>query len=304
MTVYLETVIGVNFLADFALLWLTGRCLGLATRYGRLAAAALAGAAYALLSLVRPAGPAFTLVGKMLAAAGMLWIAYRLRGVRQWGSAVSVFVVASAAMAGVTIALNLPGGAMAAGAAIVLPSRAPSSLPVAFAAAAAAAYGLAAGLKRVVRLGSIRVGVTVSAGGRSASFVALVDTGNELRDPLTGRPAVVVELGAVRELLPPAFQALCCAGLGPESLAGPDGTLSGGDWQARLRFVPYRSLGRSRGGVLVGFAPDLVLVSLPGRGAEKVDVIVAVSPEQLAGHGAFQAILPASAVQQGGQSAA
>lgn len=299
MTVYLEAVIGVNFLADFALLWLTGRCLGYVIRYGRIAAAATLGAAYALLYLLTPTSPAFALPGKLLAAALMLRLAFRPAAARQWGSAASVFVIASAAMAGVTFALNLPRGAIAAGSAIVLPSSAPLSLPAAFAAAAASAFGLAAGLRRLERLRGLRVSSTVTVGGRSAQFIALVDTGNELRDPLSGRPVMVVEYQAISPVLPPAYQGLLREGLGLEP--GGEGDP---DWQARLRFIPYRSLGRARGGVLFGFAPDDVQISLPGRAPAGAELVVAVSPSPLAGHGAFQAILPASVAVMSGYPAA
>ncbi len=298
MTVYLESLIGVNFLADFALLWLTGRCCGVPCRLRRLAAAALAGAGYALLFILVPGGPAFGLPGKLATAAFMLRLAFRPRGARQWMGLSAVFAGASTAMAGVALAVNLPHGALAAGQAIVLPARTPGSLPLAFAAAAASAYGLAAGVRRLERLHGLRVPSQVTVGTLAASFVALVDTGNELRDPISGRPVMIVESDAVRAVIPQCYQAAMCAeghGLGqvPAGIAaGADGDEDG--WAGRLRFIPYRTVGRRQAGLLLGFRPDAVHLALPGRGQVAVDMVVAVSPRPLSGHGAYQAILPSS----------
>lgn len=50
--------------------------------------------------------------------------------------------------------------------------------------------------------------IRVAIGGKESSFTALHDTGNTLRNPVDGRPVLVMEQAAVMDLLPAADAAI------------------------------------------------------------------------------------------------
>ena len=81
--------------------------------------------------------------------------------------------------------------------------------------------------------------LTLTRKGRSVTLLALQDTGNTLRDPLTGRPVVVVEGEKIWELLPELSH------MERTALSDPVALLERlGKWEGvRYQLIPYRAVG-------------------------------------------------------------
>lgn len=140
------------------------------------------------------------------------------------------------------------------------------------------------------------VPVEIACDGRVARVTALMDTGNQLTDPLTQAPVVVVEAGAVESLFP--------EGLRPDiaSLTGGDFSRisalpAQGGWSSRFRVIPFTSLGQDHG-LLVGFKPDVVKVLLPEPAAAPRGTIVGLSNNRLDPEGAYRALLHPSLFEE------
>ena len=118
------------------------------------------------------------------------------------------------------------------------------------------------------------VDLFISFDGKGLWLPALVDTGNELRDPLTGRPVVVVEAEQLTALLPEALLPwvkngeLWERGL-PEdhSINAFQSVLTEIGWLSRFQMVPFRSLGCDNG-MLPGFRPDYIKIQTTHAGTE------------------------------------
>ena len=115
--------------------------------------------------------------------------------------------------------------------------------------------------------------------GVEAAFPALVDTGNALSDPLTGRHVLVACPHALRPLF--CQHSALFEQLPPVELLEALGHVP--ELKGRFRLLPYSNLSGS--GVLPVFRPESLL--LDGERAE--DLLIAVSP-QAAGDG-FEALL-------------
>ena len=301
ITVYLEAVLGLNFAVNSLLLWLSGRSLGLPVRLGRTAGAGAVGAFYALGCLVWPSSALPTVTCKLAVGLAMLWLAYRPRTVSAGVKLAAVFGLSTAAFCGFTVAGLLASSSPTSGlgrlpGAVVLPAAGARFLLPGIALAVLAALIAGRSLRTAaVQRGQI-LAATVVVGGRQAEFAALVDTGNELVEPVSGRRVLVAEHTAVAGLIPPGLATVFQgeAGAGRAMEGGVPGAPE--DWSTRLCFVPYRSLGAGRGRLLPGFRPDRVLVRRGAGPAGRLtadDLIIGVSPRPLAGHGRYQAILPA-----------
>jgi stage II sporulation protein GA (sporulation sigma-E factor processing peptidase) len=288
MIIYIEAIFGLNFCVDLALLWLSGRCLGLRPAAARLLAAAAAGAGYALAVAASPGGVLAGFPAKLLVGALMLAVAYRPGGLRAWARLGGIFALASTAAAGFTLAAAAGGAAYLTpgGAAIILGRRATRLLPVglllAGIVAALAGRAFAAGARRKSQC----VEATVEVDGRSTSFCGLVDTGNELCDPVSGLPVLVAEASVLAPVVPGEWREALAHGPGRLGLPQDDA------WLARLCLIPYRTVA-SRGGMLVGFRPDRVLISSKdGAGRATDRVVVAACPGRLGE--AYRGIIPPS----------
>lgn len=248
--VYLDSLLFFELVSDLMLLWAAGKLCQARRRKLRLLAAAGLGAAYTLLSLLWP--PAASAPGKASALCAMLLAAYgREKGLWRLGLA---FLAMCAVYAG-------------AASAVIWTSGRASLRALVF------ALGISLGVCALpFRFSGRRGGrarLRLVCGGRSIELTALRDTGNRLREPLSGGPALIAEERTLLPLLEPEVQAqlLATAGLpAPERLTvlGPG-----------FRLLPYRTLGGN--GLLLAFRPEQVYID----GALSPGVWAALSPEPL-----------------------
>ncbi|MCD7887587.1 MAG: sigma-E processing peptidase SpoIIGA, partial [Clostridiales bacterium] len=117
------------------------------------------------------------------------------------------------------------------------------------------------------------VPVLLTCEGRQVFLRALVDTGNLLRDPLTGSPVLIAERQAVARLFPrhcaPTEEALCHPTTCLEQLSR--------QWNpSRLRLVPYRAVGTERGLLLAVRVDEMEVDGVPCGSR-----LVAVTPGRL-----------------------
>ena len=243
MKVYLDLVMLLNFLVDFLLLMGTNRLAGYPAAYGRTAAAAVLGAAYSGVCLL----PGMGFLGNTL---------WRL-----------VFLCLMAA-----VAFGWNHGTLQRGAVFVMLSMALGGIAVGFGKGSfwilvASAMGLWL-LCRVSFRGSVGqreyIPVDLSWDGRKISLIALRDTGNTLRDPLTGEQVLVAGADVGKELL----------GFTDHQLRHPVETLASGVLHG-MRLIPYTSVGQpggmmlavrfenakignTYGNPLVAFAPEVI----------------------------------------------
>ena len=240
MVVYLDVVMLLNFLVDLLLLLAVDRLAGVPTDLKRSLSAALLGAVYGGVCLL----PRFHFLGNSL---------WRL---------VSLFLIAS-------LAFGWSSSALRRGTVFMLLSMALGGMAVSMGEGRFDRLLLsAAGIWLLCRIGfggsmgQTYIPVIITDGGRSVELVALRDTGNTLRDPVTGEPVVVIGADAAEKL----------TGLSAEAFSTPMETLLR---YPGYRLIPYHAVGQPggmllakrytnvrmgnrRGAVLIGFAPEVI----------------------------------------------
>lgn len=252
MTVYLDLVVLLNFLVDLLLLMGTNRLAGYPASPGRAAAAALLGGLYGGACLL----PGFGFLSNTL------WrtVSLGLMGILGFGLGAGtlrrcvIFTLLSFALGGV--ALGLGSG----------------SFPALVGAAGALCAMCLLGFHG--KTGNRYVPVILTQGQRRVELTALHDTGNTLRDPVTGEQVLVIGAAAASRL----------TGLTREQLRCPVETMASGAVPG-LRLIPYRAVGRSQG-MLLGMRFD-------GRiGNRQGSVLAAFAPDGLGeDRGEFEALI-------------
>ncbi|MCL2578230.1 MAG: sigma-E processing peptidase SpoIIGA [Defluviitaleaceae bacterium] len=127
--------------------------------------------------------------------------------------------------------------------------------------------------------------VYISIGENVCNFDALVDTGHNLKDPLSQSPVIIAEFEQIKPLLPECLVILFSERLEDDLTV----LLSVRDdsFYNRIRMIPFTSLGRNNG-MLIGFKPDNVKVE--GRN-ESPDVIIGIYNAQLCRNGRYRGLL-------------
>lgn len=252
MVIYLDLVMLLNFLVDFLLLLGTNRLAGFTAGGWRCALAALLGAVYSGACLL----PGMQFLGSIL------WrsISLGLMGVLAFGSTASalkrtgIFLLLTMAMGGAALGVG-KGNFLS----LVLCALLCLMLSV-------VSFGGQVGGREYVPL-------QISQDGRTVNLIALKDTGNTLRDPVTGEPVLVIS-GQIAARL---------TGLTEEQLRHPLETLAAQPLSG-LRLIPYHSIGNG-GSFLLGKRFSEVTIAGVRRSA-----LVAFAAEGLGKGECYQAL--------------
>lgn len=273
-----------NLIVTLIWLWGTSRITGVAQPFWRLLVGAVLGSVLAV-ALQMPIGaPLRGIVSVIFGTALVLGAAFLSRRTAQFVKTVCAFLLFGGVQAAVGMALALRRGAPA--------GRMVDDM---LAVAGMALVGVAAGslVQLVRRRGAVSRSlrrVEIDLAGKSVQVEALLDTGNHLQDPLTQTPAMVVEVGALGNLLPDWAVQRCRTGR-----QGLEGIPP--EWLPKFRLLPYRGMG-GNSGVLIGLVPDRVTVFHKGNSSIH-QVVVAFTPSPLDPNGLYRALLPAALADSG-----
>lgn len=122
--------------------------------------------------------------------------------------------------------------------------------------------------------------ITLKENGQCVVFEGLLDSGNLLKEPISGRPVIITGYRTVRPVLPPELL---------NAFKEQDTTGLKTDIQTKLRLIPVSSVGGSK--LLFGFIPQSI--TLDGR---KLDCCIAVENETKK-YGECDALVPAVLVE-------
>ena len=252
LIVYLDLVVILNFCVDFALIVGTNRLCGYTMRPGRSAIAAALGGIYAGCCVL----PGFAFLGnalwRMVSLGLMSVVAFGCnRGAIRKGV---LFSFLSMALGGIALGMGAGGfwGLVASAAVVFI--------------MCVVGFRGRAGTQRFVP-------VRLTHKGVSRDITALLDTGNTLKDPISGQPVLVAGADIAAQLL----------GFTQEDLSTPIQTIQKG-LISGLRLIPYHAVGQPRGLLL---AARLDEVQINGK---KAYDLVAFAP-QILGTGEYQALV-------------
>ncbi len=206
--IYIDQFFAEQFLVGILLLSVTGMLCSMPSRWQRLAAGALLGAG-CMTAFVCLRMPWLYPMSLPVAAAAALW---RRPLKKEWRHNRN----GTLCLLAVTVCFG--------GAAEAVCSLFPLPMTAVCALAAAAAYGLMRHFKRQSQKRTSTAEVILRKGENTLALRGIFDTGNQLTEPLTGRPVSIAETAGLTELL----------GEGWEEQQG-------------FCFVPYHSLGEADG---------------------------------------------------------
>ena len=203
-TVYIDLFFMINFSMDFLCLYLTSRLLNIPLNILRGIGAAALGGAYAAAALFFPFSPLISFILDLFAGLLICLLAFLRRG--EWKRAPTFSLIFLA----VSMAL---GGAMTA--LFNLFNRLPifdeikksdgdgiSVWVFALLAIVSGAVTLLGGKLFTSRISSPRCTVELKFDGKTLTVPAMVDGGNALTEPLSGRPCIVADTDTLSGILP------------------------------------------------------------------------------------------------------
>ena len=278
--VYIDSLFLLNWIVNYLLLLATGKLAGEVLRRLRLGLGAALGALYAAAVFFPGMGFLLHPLCKLAAAVVMLLVGYG--GSRRLLRVTLVFFGLSCAFGGGIFAIGLVGGRGLSLRNDILYSA--MDLRLILLSAALCYVVLTLVFRRTARHERRElVPAVLTLGQRRVALTALVDTGNTLTDPVTGRPVMVADGEQVAQLLPEGL-AGCSLDDPAEALAA----LSERYGPKRFRLLPYQAVGVECG-MLLALRLDRAQVGTEDYGG----ILVALSPTRVSDGGGYSALVGA-----------
>lgn len=291
--IYVDVLFFVNLVVNYVILLAAGKMTDTPAHGKRVALVSCLGALYSVSSLVLPYQPLFSFPARILAGLLMVTLSYpEAKGI-SFVHLATAFYTCSILVAGCALALNMWGKPFLTRLSLYYPSARWWTLAVALGLVSAGCV-----IWKALNLSPVRqfplMQVEIALDGQSICLKGMVDTGNQLRDPLSGLPVIIVDWDSLKPIIPQEMSYFFQAAWdkAASKLASPPaGT--------RLRLIPFTGVS-GNSGILPGFKPDaLYLTGKQGR--FKKAAVVGVSGKPLSRRGLYQALLHPELVSfQGG----
>lgn len=123
---------------------------------------------------------------------------------------------------------------------------------------------------------------------KKAFIKAMIDTGNLLKDPISGVPVVVVEAKQLEEVIP-----LTIIENLNKIIGGEDQNVMtniGEEYIAKFRVIPFSSLGKQNG-LLLGFKADKIIVTTEENEKTIQNVIIGIYDKSLTKNGLYTGLI-------------
>ncbi|MCZ8511240.1 sigma-E processing peptidase SpoIIGA [Paenibacillus filicis] len=302
MIVYIDIIFLVNLLIDGMLLWMTARTRKLEFKWWRVGASSAIGAMYVVLLFFPPLSFLYTFGVKFLLSLLMLLTAFGFGGMPHFMRNVGAFYVVNFVAAGLILGANYfwessgdmlgevmhgleAGFELKIGLFLLV-----FSFPFAF----WLYRQVTESARRKEQLKSFMAKVDVYIDEFASTCTGLIDTGNQLYDPLTKTPVMVMEAAQWGERIPDTWMQKIrdsevdqlVSAIGTEPFV----------WQDRLRLVPYRGVNRGMQ-FMLAIKPDRVIITTEDKQIESIKVLIGLDGGRLSSDNAYQAIIHPSLLQ-------
>ena len=268
-SVYIDLYCLVNFSMDLLALMITAALLHLRVKRLRAILAAAFGGIYASAALLFGLSGVLGFAGDLVCALALCYIAFRHKGSSHLHTlrAVPVLFLVSMTLGGVMTALyallnrlNLPFEALQGDGLSVWTF----ALLTAVAGIATLRGGSFMGLSRKTKT----VTVHATLFGKAVTLHAMVDSGNLLRDPVSGTPVIVADLDRLRSCLPCELYRACARG----DLAH---ILASNTYRGHIRPIPSQTA--TGASLLIALTPERLTLTV-GKDTYPASYLIAPAP--------------------------
>ena len=290
MTIYLDVVIVENLIMDAIIIYATAIVLKVKIRHLRIIISSLIGAIYSVLSYISDLEIYNNLFLKIFLSIVMVYIAFSPQNIKTLMKQILIFYLTSFLFGGVAFALIY----------VIKPQEILMKnglflgmypLKTVFLGAIVATAILITAFKVVksnITKKDMMCNVSIELNNKTVNIKTMIDTGNMLKEPISGLPVIVVENTALYELIPKEILDNLDDILGGDFQKIPDDIKS--TYIAKLKWIPYSSLGKQNG-MLVGIKADKAIVEKDDQVIEHDNVIVGIYNKSLTKRGEYRGLI-------------
>ena len=290
MTIYIDVIIAENLIMNYVILSATSFISKSKTSWIRMFVASLVGTLYVVISYISKLDLYANILLKIILSAIIVFIAYYPKDAKKFIKQLTLFYLTTFTFGGVAtylIYVLKPQN-------IIIENgmyKGTYVLKVIFMGAIVGTAILIISFrfyKNKITKKDIMRKLKIIFNGKEIIVDAMVDTGNMLKEPLTGNPVVVIEKTSLYDLLPKEILNNTESILGGDFNNIPEKIKT--EYVQKLKIIPFSSLGKQNG-MLVGIKPDKVIIINEENEETKENIVVAIYNKSLTKKGEYNALI-------------
>ncbi|WP_324823349.1 sigma-E processing peptidase SpoIIGA [Sinanaerobacter sp. ZZT-01] len=275
MVIYGEYLFLENFITGFLILKLTGKICGLQALTRRLLFGSSLCGIYSFVLFINGMPIPFSIALKIFFSILLIRCVFGKKESVQFRKAVLVFYLVSFAMGGITIGMMYFIGVSGVtnNSSLYIEQVSYFNILLGCTVAYLIIHIFADFIKgRHLDQSGVIAQVEITLNGKKVLVRGMVDTGNFLADPCTGKPVFLIELDA---FLPLVSEEIADMFRAEKDSVAVYNQLKGKEFVQRLRLIPYECVGNGNG-LLLGVKPDKITIFREGLNPESEDVILGI----------------------------
>lgn len=265
MVYYIEYVFVENFIIDFILLFITGKLIKRVIIFKRLVIASLVGSLYVILTFYIGREFMTYFIVKFCVSVLMIMIAFDSKGILTNIRVIICFYITSLIMVGIISALYF----------VTYDKLTVNAIIMSIFAGYVALHFFFKEIKDRIAKHNLKRKVSVSIANKSKTFRGYIDTGNELKDPMTGKPVMVVNIDCIKDIL---GVDLCARIMNFYDNKCYDSLIDENN-SINLRIIKYNTIS-SRGEKMVCIVPDEIEI-INNNSSILIDAIIGIHPKRI-----------------------
>lgn len=302
MTVYLDVILIENMCMNYIILFATGYIMKLKIKHLRIIISSIIGGAYAIISYMNIIPIYSTLIAKIILSISMVHIAFNPKNIKVCLKELLLFYVVSFVFGGCAFALLYiikPQDILMKNGVYI------GTYPIKVAIIGALVgfvltYLAFKIVKGKITKKSVLYEVAIFFKEKETNVIAMLDTGNLLRDPISQMPVILVQKDKMCKIIPINILDNL------EKVLGGDENLQiseeeKNEYFSKLKIIPFKSVGKQNG-MLIGFKTDKVQIEINDNIEEIENVIIGIYDGKFSKNEKYSALIGLDILERGDES--
>ena len=289
MTIYLDIIFLENLCMNYIILYATALITKTKPKIFRIAMGATIGAIYAVVVVLNVLEIYSSIIFKIIVSVVLVYVSLKPNGIKQLIKHLLIFYLTSFTFGGVSLALlyfiKPENIVMKNGVYIgIYPIKIAIMGGILGFILITLAFSI---IKKKINKKSIYCTIIISINNKTTQAKAILDTGNFLKEPITGSPVVIVEKNSLTSILP--IHLLDNIKLIIDGKKELDNDLN--EILPKLRVIPFNSLGKQNG-MLLGIKADFLIIKTQEEEKSKINnVIIGIYDGNLTKDGSYNSLI-------------
>ena len=297
MTIYLDVIFLENIVINYIILYVTGIISKVQIKQNRLFLGALIGAIYSVIYYLFKLKIYSSFIVKIFLSIVIIYVAFNSNNFKDLLKKVLLFYLTSFVFGGAAIAIiymvNSQNITIQNG--VLVGSYTLKTVLIGIVVAYFTIIFAFKIIKTKISKKDLICEIEVTLNNKKIRTIALIDTGNMLKEPITNWPVIVMEHTLLYDFLPKEILNHSEEILGGDFSKIPENIIE--EYSSRLKVIPYSSLGKQNG-MLLGVKGENLIVYLKEEMRQLDKVIIAIYNKSLTKRGEYRSLLGLGVIEK------